>query len=80
MPQGSVSVTAGGQTLTENVDYQVDYNLGKVHILNQAIINSGQQVQINFENNGTFGNQNKGFMRMRLDYAVNKKLQFGASI
>lgn len=80
VPQGSVKVTAGGQTLTENVDYSVDYNLGKVEIINKAIINGGQQVQINFENNGTFGNQNKGFLGLRFDYAVNKKLQLGASM
>ena len=30
IPQGSVNVTAGGAQLTENVDYTVDYNLGRV--------------------------------------------------
>ncbi|MCH8553754.1 MAG: cell surface protein SprA, partial [Schleiferiaceae bacterium] len=29
IPKGSVSVTAGGQTLSENVDYTVDYSLGR---------------------------------------------------
>jgi len=34
IPQGSVKVKAGGATLTENVDYTVDYNLGSVKIIN----------------------------------------------
>ena len=29
IPQGSVSVTAGGQKLIENQDYQIDYGLGQ---------------------------------------------------
>ena len=39
--RGSVRVTAGGATLTENVDYTVDYSLGRVTILNESIISSG---------------------------------------
>ena len=35
VPQGSVTVTAGGVKLTENVDYTVDYTLGKVKIINE---------------------------------------------
>ena len=68
VPQGSVVVTAGGQALRENVDYVVDYNLGTVKVINQAIINSGVPVNVQFENNASFGTQQKGFMGLRLDY------------
>lgn len=68
VPPGSVIVTAGGQTLRENVDYSVDYNLGTVQILNQAIINSGVPVNVSYENNASFGTQQRSFMGMRLDY------------
>ena len=44
IPRGSVTVTAGGQKLTEGTDYTVDYNLGRVTIINQGVLNSGQQV------------------------------------
>ncbi|HAI84681.1 MAG TPA: hypothetical protein DCL43_13535, partial [Chitinophagaceae bacterium] len=54
IPQGSVSVTAGGQVLREGVDYIVDYNLGSLKIINSAITNAGVPVQVQFENNGTF--------------------------
>jgi cell surface protein SprA len=31
LPQGSVTVTAGGRVLQEGVDYVVNYQLGRVH-------------------------------------------------
>jgi cell surface protein SprA len=68
VPPGSVVVTAGGQTLRENVDYVVDYNLGQVQIINQAIINSGVPVNVSFENNASFGLQQRSFMGVRFDY------------
>jgi len=68
VPQGSVVVTAGGQTLKENQDYVVDYNLGTVKIINQALINSGVPVNVQFENNASFGTQQRSFMGLRLDY------------
>lgn len=84
VPPGSVSVTAGGNRLQENVDYVVDYNLGTVKIINQAIINSGLPVNVGFENNATFGNQNRNFMALRLDYRLierqTKQLTLGAAV
>ncbi|HEY4064618.1 MAG TPA: cell surface protein SprA [Puia sp.] len=68
VPPGSVVVTAGGQTLKENVDYVVDYNLGQVQIINQAITNSGVPVNVSFENNANFGLQQRSFMALRFDY------------
>lgn len=84
VPPGSVSVTAGGNRLQENVDYVVDYNLGTVKIINQAIINAGIPVSVGFENNATFGNQNRNFMALRLDYRLierqTKQLTIGAAV
>jgi cell surface protein SprA len=68
VPPGSVVVTAGGLTLKENVDYVVDYNLGSVQVINQAIINSGVPVNVSYENNANFGLQQRSFMGVRLDY------------
>lgn len=68
VPPGSVLVTAGGQTLRENVDYVVDYNLGTVQIINQAILNSGVPVNVSYENNASFGLQQRSFLGLRLDY------------
>jgi len=68
VPQGSVIVTAGGQTLRENVDYTVDYSNGSVKVINQSIINSGVPVNVQYENNASYGTQQRGFMGLRLDY------------
>ncbi|HEX6916243.1 MAG TPA: cell surface protein SprA [Chitinophagaceae bacterium] len=80
VPPGSVSVTAGGQILVENVDYTVDYNLGSVKILNQSILNSGVPVNVQFENNAGFGIQQRNFMGLRFDYLASDKLSLGASM
>jgi cell surface protein SprA len=79
IPQGSVKVTAGGQTLIENADYVIDYNVGSLKILNQAILNSGVAVNVSYENNAGFGIQQRGFMGLRLDYLASKKLSLGAT-
>ena len=80
IPKGSVKVTAGGQLLKEGTDYEVDYSLGKVTILNQGVLNSGQQVKIDFENNSQFGLQQRSIYGTRLDYLVNKKFNIGATV
>ncbi|HEX3024823.1 MAG TPA: cell surface protein SprA, partial [Chitinophagaceae bacterium] len=79
IPQGSVKVIAGAQTLVEGADYVIDYNLGTVKILNQAILNSGVPVNVAYENNASFGMQQRGFIGVRLDYAASKKLFLGAT-
>lgn len=80
IPQGSVKVSAGGQNLLEGIDFSIDYNLGQVKILNQAILNSGVPVNVSYENNAQFGLQQRGFLGLRADYNASKKLQFGASM
>ncbi|MBK8952428.1 MAG: cell surface protein SprA [Chitinophagaceae bacterium] len=61
IPRGSVTVTANGQVLQENVDYEINYDLGTLRVTNQAVINSGIPVSINYENNQAFGFQQKKF-------------------
>ncbi len=80
IPRGSVTVTAGGQTLQENVDYEINYDLGTLRVTNQAIISSGVPVNIAFENNQAFGLQQKNFLGVRLDYIASKKLTLGGTI
>ena len=80
LPQGSVTVTAGGIRLSEGIDYTVDYSLGRVKIINEAIIKSGNQVKIDFENNALFGFQTKALYGTRMDYRVSEKLNIGATL
>ncbi len=80
IPRGSVVVTAGGATLTENVDYTVDYTMGTVTILNQAIIESGTNVDVRLENQSTFSMQRKSLYGAHLEYAFNKDFVVGGTI
>lgn len=80
IPKGSVVVTAGGQKLTEGTHYTVDYNLGRITIIDQGILNSGQQIKVDFENNNLFATQVRSMFGSRFDYRVNKNLNIGATI
>ena len=79
LPQGSVTVTAGGRELQEGVDYEVDYNIGRIKILNDAILNSGTPVNVSFENNSLFGFQNKTMLGLRADYRFSEELSIGGT-
>ena len=80
VPRGSVTVTAGGATLIENVDYTVDYTMGTVTILNSSILESGTNVDVKLENQSTFSMQRKSLFGAHLEYEFNKDLVVGGTI
>lgn len=80
IPQGAVQVTANGQALTENVDYTVDYTLGRVKIINESILNSGANIKVSTESNSLFNVQQKSLYGARLDFKVNKDLMLGGTV
>jgi cell surface protein SprA len=80
VPRGSVKVTAGGRTLTENVDYTVDYTLGRVRIINEGVLNSGLPISITTENQATFSVQKKRLMGLRVDHQIGKNIRFGGTL
>ena len=84
IPPGSVTVSAGGQQLSENIDYTINYDLGTIKIINQSIINAGLPVQVNFENNASYGLQQKSYLGLRMDYqaknTAKEQLNIGGTI
>ncbi len=78
--EGSVIVTAGNTPLTEGLDYTVDYNLGKVRIINEGILSSGKQIDIAYEKADLFNFQTRWLTGARFDYKVSDKVNFGATI
>lgn len=80
VPRGSVTVTAGGATLTENVDYTVDYMMGTVKILNQSILDSNTDVNVTLENQSLFSMQRKSLFGTHVDYEFNENLVVGGTI
>ena len=77
---GSVSVSAGGVPLVENVDYTVDYTLGRVTILNEALLNSGTNINISMENNTAISTMKKTFMGARIEHEINPDFLIGGTI
>ena len=80
VPQGSVSVTAGSTLLVENVDYTVDYNLGRVKILNQGILEAGTPISINLESNSVGTMQTKTLTGLHANYDFSNNFNIGATI
>ena len=79
LPPGSVTVSAGAQQLVEGVDYEVDYNIGRIKILNDAILNSGVPVNVSFEDNTLFGFQTKTMLGLRADYRFSEDVSIGGT-
>lgn len=80
IPQGSVTVTAGGQKLTENIDYTIDYGIGKLKIINSGVLSSGIPINVSYENNAVFGAQVQNFTGTRLDYFINDRFTIGGTM
>ncbi|WP_295674504.1 cell surface protein SprA [uncultured Empedobacter sp.] len=80
VPQGSVKVTSGGATLTEGVDYTVDYQLGRVKIINEQLKNSGAPINVSLENQSTFNLQKKRFMGINVEHKFSDKLMLGGTL
>ena len=76
--EGSVVVTAGNTPLTEGVDYEVDYNLGKVTILSQNLQN--ENIKITYEKADLFSFQTRSLLGTRLDYRVSDDINIGATL
>ena len=79
IPQGSVTVTAGGRTLVEGVDYTVNYQLGRVQILDPALLNSNIPISVSTENNSLFGQQSKRFTGLNIEHKFSDKFLIGAT-
>ncbi len=79
LPEGSVTVTAGGRVLEEGIDYEVDYNIGRLKILNDAILNSGTPVNVSFENSSLFGFQQRTMIGARADYRFSEDFRVGGT-
>jgi hypothetical protein len=79
VPEGSVKVFSGTIPLQEGVDFTVDYQGGRVTIINTGILISGQPIRITTENSELFGLQQRSLFGTRMDYKVNNKLNIGGT-
>lgn len=79
IPKGSVTVSAGGRHLMEGVDYEVDYSIGVVRILDQSLLASGVPINVSFEESALISFQQKSMLGLRADYMLNKTMNIGAT-
>lgn len=79
IPPGSVRVTAGSQTLVEGVDYEVDYAVGRVRIINESYLQQGTPINISYEDNSVFSLQQKTMLGLRAEYEVSDNFHIGGT-
>ena len=79
VPKGSVVVTAGGRILVEGVDYSVNYQAGRVQILDPALQASNTPIEVSVENNSTFGQQTRRFMGFNVEHKFSEKFVVGGT-
>ncbi len=77
--EGSVTVTANGVKLEENVDYTVDYTLGRVTILRQDLLQAGTPIRVSLENNALFNVQTKTLIGAHADYEISEDFVLGST-
>lgn len=77
VPRGSVIVTAGGRTLVEGQDFEIDYSLGRLRIINPTFLAQGTPVNVRFEDNGIASFQQKMMTGLRFEYAFSKRSSLG---
>lgn len=79
VPQGSVVVTAAGRRLVEGIDYSVDYQLGRVQILDPSLQASNTPIEVSLENNSIFGQQTRRFMGFNIEHKISDKFVIGGT-
>ena len=79
VPRGSVVVTAGGRVLVEGIDYSVNYQLGRVQILDPSLQASNTPINVSLENNSVFGQQTKRFFGFYAEHQISDKFLIGAT-
>lgn len=79
IPKNSVKVRSGGKELKEGVEFTVDYNIGRIKIIDESLISSGQALTVSFEDNSQFNAVNRSMVGSRFDFYINDKFNLGAT-
>jgi len=79
VPQGSVVVMAAGRRLVEGIDYSVDYQLGRVQILDPSLQASNTPIEVSLENNSIFGQQTRRFIGFNVEHKISDNFVVGGT-
>ena len=80
VPRGSVKVTAGGRLLQEGTDYTVNYQAGRIQILDETLKNSNIPIEISTESNSFYSQQKKSFSGINIEHKFNDNFIIGGSL
>lgn len=80
IPQGSVKVTVGAVELVEDVDFYVDYSLGRVSITNPTYLTPGTPIKVTLESNSLFNIKTKNLVGTHLNYRFSDDFNLGATV
>ncbi len=73
----SVTVTAGGVSLSRGSDFLVEAQIGRVRLVNPSVLNSGREIVIEYERPDLFNSQTRTLFGTRLDYLVSNDINIG---
>lgn len=79
LQRGSVRVTANGRPLQEGMDYEVDYAMGRVRIINQGLLQGGAEIRASADGQSMFNIQQKTLLGGRVEHKFNKNFMMGAT-
>ena len=66
--------------MQEGVDYSVNYQAGRVQILDPSLQASNTPIQVSVENNATFGQQTRRFMGFNVEHKFSDKFVVGGTL
>ncbi|PID68253.1 MAG: cell surface protein SprA [Flavobacteriia bacterium] len=79
IPPGSVTVSSGGRVLVEGVDYVVNYQIGRVKIINPSLESSNAPIEVSLEQNAIFSQQRRSFFGIDVEHKFSDHLVAGVS-
>lgn len=80
LQRGSVRVTANGRPLQEGMDYEVDYAMGRVRIINQGLLQGGAEIRASADGQSFFNIQQKTLLGGRVEHKYSKNLLIGGTL
>ncbi len=72
--EGSVIITVGSTKLNE-AQYRVDYDFGKVTILDQGILSTGEEIKVSYEKSDIFNTQPRILAGVDAEYHLSKDIK-----
>ena len=77
---GQIGLDPYSMELVEGIDYVVDYQMGRVQIINPSLEASNAPIEVSVENNATFNLQTKSFLGVNIEHKFSDNFIAGATI